>query len=156
MPVRRRLRAAINTAVASANQDQLWVGCQMFLVGAGNLSKLFWGRKGKLREQRRPLRESLGVADDSPLRDVDMRNNFEHFDERIDRWWRESPRHNNLDRMVGSPNMVSGLDNIDRFRVFDPSTGCIIFWGETFALQPIATEVERILPLAEREARKPH
>ena len=146
----------INSALATRSNDQLWVACQAFIIGVGNLAKALWGQKGKLEEQRRPLRESLGVADDSPLRHVDMRNNFEHYDERIDRWWRESPNHLHLDKMMGSPSEVGGLTDIDMFRVYDPSARSIVFWGESFELQPIAAEVERIFPLAEQEAARPH
>jgi hypothetical protein len=148
--------AQINSSVAARDSDQLWVACQAFVVGAGNLSKALWGSGGKLHEERRPLRESLSVTDDSPLQKVDMRNNFEHYDERIDRWYRESSSRNHLDRMIGPRNMVAGLADIDRFRVFDTSTNSILFWGDSFDLQPIATEVARIFPIAEREARKPH
>lgn len=147
---------SINEAVAAGNQDMLWVGCQMFVVGAGNLSKALWGQGGKLAAQRQPLRDSLGVTDASPLRIVGMRNNFEHFDERIDTWWTTAPNHNILDRMIGSPNAVVGLSDIERFRVYDPTNGSIVFWGQQFDLQPIATEVDRIFPVAERESAKPH
>ena len=58
------------------------------MLNAGaNISKAFWGSGGKLAVERKPLRDSIGIDDKSPLRAVTMRNNFEHFDERIDRWW---------------------------------------------------------------------
>jgi hypothetical protein len=40
--------------------------------------------------------------------------------------------------------------------VYDPTNGSIVFWGQQFHLQPIATEVDRIFPVAERESAKPH
>lgn len=149
----------INSAANAGDQNQLWIGCQMFVVGAGNVSKAMWGQPKKrkiLAPARQPLRDSLETDDSSVLYEVGMRNNFEHYDERLDRWWAESKSHNHLDRMIGPPSMVMGIDDIDRFRVYDPTTLSIVFWGETFALQPIASECERILPLAEREADKPH
>jgi hypothetical protein len=148
----------INQGAGSGDQDQLWIGCQMFVVGAGNTSKALWGDgrdRAKTSVRRQPLRESLEVKDDSPLYDLSMRNNFEHYDERIDRWWKESPSHNHLDRMIGSPNIVSGLTDIDRFRVYDPGGLSIVFWGQTWELQPIANECERVHAIASREAVKP-
>jgi hypothetical protein len=146
----------INEAVAARDQDSLWVACQMFVVGAGNISKALWGQAGKLTLEREPLRDSLGVTNTSPLRIVNMRNNFEHYDERIDTWWDTCPNHNILDRMIGSPDAVVGLSDTERFRVYDPTSGSIVFWGQQFELQPIATEVDRIFPIAEKEAAKPH
>lgn len=151
--------AVIDDAVTVGDQDRLWIGCQMFVVGAGNVSKVLWGQgpaRAKVAPRRQPLRDSLGVSDSSPLFEVRIRNNFEHYDERIDEWWRRSKSHNHLDRMIGSPSMVAGLDDIDRFRVYDPATAQIFFWGEPFDLRPIADECTRIGPVAEREADKPH
>ena len=134
----------------------LWVGVQVGITGAGNVSKALWGQGSRLAESRRPLRDSLTVPENSPFRDVSMRNHFEHYDERLDRWWRESPNHNHLDRMIGPPSGVVGLDDLDRFRVYDPTTNDVVFWGERFNMQAIATEAERLLPIAETEAAKPH
>ena len=33
--------------------------------------------------------ESVGVSDDSPLSKILIRNDFEHFDERLTRWWKQ-------------------------------------------------------------------
>jgi len=151
---------AINQSAAQGDHDRLWIGCQMFVVGAGNVSKALWG-DGRHREAmapgRQPLRDSLGVTDASALYQVAMRNHFEHFDERLDRWWRESPTRNYLDRMIGPPSAVGGLTEIEMFRIYDPSppTGPrIVFWGESFDLQPIASECERIFAVANQEAEK--
>ena len=40
--------------------------------------------------------------------------------------------------------------------MFDPTTADLVFWGERFNLQQIITEVERVLPLVNAEAAKPH
>ena len=150
----------INQSVAQGDHDRLWIGCQMFVVGAGNVSKALWGdgrHRSAAAPARESLRDSLGVTDASPLHQVAIRNHFEHFDERIERWWRESPARNHLDRMIGPPKAVAGLTEIEIFRIYDPSlpTGPrIVFWGESFELQPIATECDRILLVADQEAEK--
>lgn len=146
----------INQGLKAPDQDALWVGVPILLTGAANAAKALWGQKGRLAAERANLRQSLSVDDSSPLKLVDMRNNFEHYDERLDRWWRESPQHNQLDRMIGPPDMVVGIDDLDRFRVYDPTTNDIVFWGERFNVQAIATEVDRVLPIAEHEANRPH
>ncbi len=100
----------INHGLGATDQDAIWVGVPILLTGAANAAKAMWGQKGRLSVQRAPLRQSLEVDDTSPLKDVDMRNNFEHYDERLDRWWSDSPRHNIADRFVGPPDMIAGLE----------------------------------------------
>lgn len=149
----------VNEGAGRREQDRLWIGCQMFVVGAGNISKALWGQgrnRERLAPRRKPLRDSLEVEDTSPLYQLDIRNHFEHYDERIDRWWATSTTHNHLDRMMGPPSAVGGLSDIEKFRIYDPRALSIFFWGEQYALQPIATECARILPIAEREANKPY
>ena len=41
------------------------------------------------------------------------------------------------------------------FRVFDPTSGDLVFWGERFNLREIVTEVERLLPLVRAETSEP-
>jgi len=86
-----------------------------------------------------------------------MRNNFEHFDERLDRWWRESKAHNHADMLIGPRDRtIVGIDTIDMFRLFDPNTTDLTFWGQEFNIQKIVDEVQKILPKLEAEANKPH
>jgi hypothetical protein len=145
----------LDLGLSSESQDFVWIGCQQFLVGAANVSKALWGQRERFALAREPLRKSLQVGDDSALRNMSFRNHFEHYDERIDRWWTTSSGRNILDRMVGSPEMIAGLEDQDRFRVYDPETHRIIFWGEEFFVEPIVRELQRLSPIAESEARKP-
>lgn len=147
---------AVNAGLKSGNHMQIWLGIQNILTAGANVSKMLWGSKGKQAEARRCLRESISVLDDSPLRDVTMRNHFEHMDERLDRWWDQSKHHNHVDQVVGGREAIDGVAPIDTFRWFDPTNGDLIFWGESFNLQVLVNEVERILPLLQNEARKPH
>lgn len=146
----------INSALQSEDMDGIWFGLQSFLSSSANIAKMLWGSGGKLANERQRLRESLGVDENSPLRDVSMRNNFEHIDERIDRWWTDSPKHIFVDKNLGNVNAIAGPGLIDRFRMYDPETTDLTFWGETFNVQSIVNEIERILPNVEREAAKPH
>ena len=146
----------INAALGEQNKDVLWVGCQQFLVGAANVSKALWGQRSKFETQRAPLRDSLSVSAESPLKNMTFRNHFEHYDERIDRWWAESVSHNILDQMIGSPSAVQGFESQESFRIYDPGSHTIYFWGEDFAVEPIARELDRVYPLAKSESEKPH
>jgi hypothetical protein len=147
----------VNQSLAKQDVERVFYVLQNLLNAGANISKALWGQGGKLADQRKPLRDSIGIDDTSPLREVTMRNNFEHFDERLDKWWKKSPRHIHIDNNVGPPNMVGVVaDQIDKFRHFDPQTTIITFWGQEFNLQKIVDEVQRILPTLEAEASKPH
>jgi hypothetical protein len=143
----------INRGIQQQNTTIIFSGIQHFLGAAANISKACWGQKGKRAAQRMPLRDSIGIADNSPVRDVDMRNNWDHFDDRLDTWWSDSVKHNHADRIVGN---IAGLDEKDTFRALDPSTLDVLFWGDKFNLQEIVNEIQRILPGVKRETSKPH
>ncbi len=85
-----------------------------------------------------------------------MRNHFEHYDERLDKWWKSSETRNHFDMSVIPPGAVQGLADIDMFRVFDPSTADIVFWGQRFNVNEIVREAAKLLPIASAEASKPH
>lgn len=152
------LRAAsdINNGLSSEDNEAIFYGIQNFLNAAANISKALWGgTKGKMACERKELRDSIGITDASPLHEVGMRNNFEHFDERLDRWWEKSSHHNHLDLSVVPRTAIRGIDDIDMFRTFDPQTTDLVFWSEKFNIQAVVNEIQRILPLVKTEAEKP-
>lgn len=95
------------------------------------------------------------MANDSPLRDPDLRNDFEHFDERVELWFATSEHRNFLGRMIGIAALSVGMATSDRFQQFDPLTAVATFWDHSVELNRVMEEVNRILPLAQAEARKP-
>ncbi len=142
---------------ASSYDDLFWREVQNFIVSTANISKLLWGQGGKLANERQSLRDSIEVSDSSPLKPPNiMRNHFEHIDERLDRWWKESSNHNIASHSVGPPSMIAGLTTVELFRAYDPTTGIARFWGDTYNLKEIADEVNRIYPQLQTEAAKPH
>lgn len=145
----------VNSALAQNPQD-IWFDLQNLLSAGANIAKLLWGRNPTIAEQRAPLRASLGIDDTSPLRQRDMRNHYEHIDERLDDWDKDSKRHNHVSKVVGPASAIAGIDEIDLFRGFDPATATARFWGDTFDIQALVTEVERLLPIATAEGAKPH
>jgi hypothetical protein len=139
---------------------RFWYGMQNLLVAGANISKALWGQGGKLAKEREPLRASLQVDDSSPLKETSMRNHWEHYDERLDKWIHTSNSRNHLDQNVGRFDLVVEQlgwepDKIDVFRHFDDTTGVLYFWGDEFHLIPLVGEMERLLPIADAEARKP-
>jgi hypothetical protein len=120
-----------NASLAANNQEIFWASMQNFLAAAANISKACWGAGGKLATERLPLRHSLAVADDSALASTGLRNHLEHYDERLDRWYRNSFRRNYADFIIGPcATAIAGLDDTDIFRFFDPEAKEVIF-GES-------------------------
>lgn len=143
----------LKSALESNDVSGAFYALQNLLNAGANVAKALWGAGGKLGKERKPLRDSVGIADDSPLRNVTMRNNFEHFDERLDFWWKNSKAHNYSDTNLMT---VAGLDETDSFRNFDPATSELSFWGQGFNVKAIVDEVKKIAPKLEEEAQKPH
>jgi hypothetical protein len=146
----------VNIALKTSDVKRTFCALQNLLNAAANISKALWGQAGRFAVQRKDLRDSIDVSDSSPLRTVTMRNNFEHFDERLDRWWNESKRHNFADLNTMPKASISGIADIDRFRMFDPSSTDLHFWGQDFNIQKITNEVQRILPKLREKANEPH
>jgi hypothetical protein len=147
----------VNASLITGDITRTFYAIQNLLNAAANISKALWGQAGKKADERKLLRESIGISDNSPLRKILIRNDFEHFDERLTTWWAQSPNHNLMDLNLGPlRTAVRGISEQDMFRGFNPQTGDVMFWGTDFNLNVVVQEVTRILPILEVETRKPH
>ena len=128
---------------------------QVLLSSLGNISKILWPiakKKNKvstaspstpcspllqLREARgRELREALNIKTGSPLKSRKLRDTFEHFDERMDEWFRKTERHGFSDRNVGSFEGTTVPRPSERLRTFVPETWTMVYCGREFKLSP--------------------
>jgi hypothetical protein len=148
----------LDAAMEAGDVEGVWDAIQGILIAGANLSKMFWGSRGRRETARAPLRESLGIAASSPLRDTALRNDFEHFDERIEDWCKSSTTLLFIDRNIGPPHalIVPSEYEGDRSRHYDPITGIVTFWQHSVNLPELVAEIARILPRAANEARRPH
>lgn len=153
-PPDRAVLLAYHRAVLRSSAN-IWWAAQSFVVAVGNLSKLLWGEKGSLAVQRKPLRDALNVGGVSLLQPTSMRNHFEHFDERIDRWWANSPGHNMIDMSLGPISIGGNVSGVDFFRGFDPDSGNLSFWGDNMNVPDVCDELRAILKRVEAELDKP-
>jgi hypothetical protein len=146
----------LNAAIPKRDITAIFCALQALLSSAANISKALWsGRKTKnALASRAQLRASLHVPDASPLHPRTMRNHFDHYDERLDEWWKKSKGHSIADMNVMSRKAIQGLDDIDRLRAFDAQTGDVSFAGDDFNIHTIIDEVRRILPIVTQEANK--
>lgn len=143
--------------------ERFWYSAQSLLGAAANVSKALWGggRGQKAIEARRtPLRVSLAVEDDSPLKLKDLRNHLEHFDERLEEWLTRSERKWHIDGGFGDPRAPGFIDPppepVEVFRNYNPATGELTFWGDTVLLPQLVAAAGELLAKAQAEAAKPH
>lgn len=136
-----------NEALSSATtDDQVWIALQNLLVAAANASKLLWGSGGRAATEREPLRSRLRVDDTSPLRDPDLRNDFEHCDERLKKQL-EDPDWVTIyvGRNIGQGHAIPGVGGSREFQHFDPTTGRVSFWEHACLVPDLVAEAGRVM-----------
>lgn len=150
----------MNLVLRRESQDVglFWFGLDAALGALGNISKIFFPL-GKLDtdpgRRRAYMRQLYGITDHSLLRSRDARNGFEHFDERLDRWFRNSTRKNFADRNISEPDDISGLESIDFARHFDPKSNTVTVFGVALDFQELVLEVKSIIDQVQsRQARE--
>jgi hypothetical protein len=136
----------MSDSFANRKIEDSFCALQTVLTAAANIAKALWGSGSKRAAQRAELRDNIGITDASPLKNVSMRNNFEHFDERLDQWWEKSQVHTYIDINWGDASILVNTEPLNMFRTFNPDTTDLTFWGQSFNLQEVVTEVRRILP----------
>src|SRR5215213_7566859 len=150
------LKAAddLDTALNSAERDSVtnvFFALQSMLTSAANISKALWGQGGSRSNERVALRRLIGISDSSAFRDVTMRNTFDHFDERIEKWWQTSTSRDPIDcAVISTDSVVVNSDPINWFRVFEPDTKQLYFWGQQFDVQRLTDEGQKMPPQLER------
>lgn len=119
-----------------------------FVGHASHVSRMLWpsSRKRGAKERGYALRSSLGVDDSDPLSRRGLRNNLEHFDERLDDWVEQSPNRIYIDNIIGPPEAIGGsaVRDKDILRCYNPGTKEFIFQGVRYDIQELATALDGI------------
>ena len=122
---------------------EVWCSIQTILVAAGNVSKILWPSK-KYAERGERLRELLKVSEGSLLSDRKFRNHFEHYDERIEDWFKKQSSAVYSDLAVDPFKSISGNVPTNHHRAYDPLTQTLTFRGESFDLAAVLKELKEI------------
>jgi hypothetical protein len=143
------LQTASNEPMPTRDVSEIWYALQGLLIAAANIQKLAWGQGGKKGPQRADLRTSLAITDNSALHNPDLRNDFEHFDERLDEWYATAPHQNYTTR--GTSSFLNPFDDpsFAGFGHYDRAIGVITFEQKKHSLSvpPVVAEARRILTL---------
>ena len=126
---------------------------------AAALSRYFWpsknSKKGKyqkvLKESRgAKLLHAFNLDNDSPLYNRDLRNAWEHFDERLDSYLLEAESgFFHPDCLSGSHELVDNNPSAHIFKLLDQDAECLVLMGDKYFFTLIREEVQRILSKAE-------
>ncbi len=151
-----------------------FASAQALLGAAAMLSKLLWptpggvdspgrllspgaaegGARARARARGRELRRVLdNLKAPSPLETRRVRNAFEHFDERLDKYLYDSRGGQRLvvDRNIGPANMVMTPSGPPRYlRHINPVEGSISVLDDSVAVQPLVDAIADVGKRAER------
>jgi hypothetical protein len=116
---------------------------QNLIVHAGALSRYFWATQPSHRWRGAELRDAFQIADDNPLRNRDLRNAIEHFDERLDDYLGDGIFGNILPEYIG-PAPESDGPPFHIFRAYYVDTVQFRLLDKTYDIQPIAGEVVKV------------
>lgn len=130
-------RAAERLRATHDNFDHVetWCSIQSILVAAGNVSKILWpNEKYKIRGDR--LRQLLRVDKNNPLSNRKFRNHFEHYDERIEEYFKDNSQGVYID-LAMNPSLRSGIFNdppLNTHRGYNSFNNSLVFRNETLDL----------------------
>lgn len=121
---------------------------------AAALSRFFWpspqAKKGKSNYQTlieargKKLRLAFGLDESSPLYDRELRNAWEHFDERLDAYLLEHEAGMFFPLCIVDSHKIAD-DSIGHiFKLLDPKKECLVLMGRKYFFSPIRKEVLRI------------
>lgn len=118
---------------------------QVFIVQAAAISRYFWPTRKKEPHLSRAarLRDGLGISDRSPLRNRDLRNRLEHFDEKLDEFCRDLVAGVIMPTYVG-PMRAEPAVSTHLFRAYYTDVGVFEILGHRVEMQPVLNEVQTL------------
>jgi hypothetical protein len=117
---------------------------QNIILNAGGISRFFWPSKnvGDYKIRAEKLREVYLINDSSVLKNRDMRNLIEHFDEKLDDFLKEFTTWNVMPKYVGP--MFFSYDATIFFRAFIFDSYVFKIFNVEYEIKPIIAEIKRI------------
>ena len=121
-----------------------WI--QNIFTQAAALSRYFWTvkPKEKLHKNRSQyLRKVFNISEQSAIKNRNLRNMIEHFDENLDRFVNQPVVGNIVPNYVGLEPEENGVP-FHAFRAFYTQIGEFEVLGQRFKLQPVVDEIYEI------------
>jgi hypothetical protein len=148
--------------VPNYNSNLIWALVSVLLNSSANIAKIFWPSfpkciKDEEREKYKTfqnrgkyLRNLLGIENTSPINNRKLRNNLEHFDERLHEWFDKSVTKNYSARNIGL-NVQANKNNDDKMDMgnYEPQHQIVTFWNDKFEILPLIQEIRKLLSTTE-------
>lgn len=135
-------RAAERLKSANENFDniEVWGSIQSILVSSGNVSKILWPQKNKKYGER--LRKLLQVKDNNPVSSRKFRNHFEHYDERVEEYFKNQT--STVYRDLAMNPSISSFRQRNTHRGYNSINNTLVFRGEVLDLNQVLNALEEI------------
>lgn len=138
------------------NDDQILDLLQNIIGNVAGLSRFFWPSKKnseyKIRAEK--LREVYNVSDLSVLKNREMRNHIEHFDEKLDDFLKEFIIGTVMQKYVGP---IIDVDNIGTFfRAYFYDKQIFKMFNVEYEIKPIIAEIRRIHEILQLQKNNSH
>ena len=126
------------------NDDVILDLFQNIILNAGAISRFFWPSNKKIyyKIRGKKLKEVYRVSDSSILKNRDMRNYIEHFDEKLDDFLKEFDTWTVMQKYVGPLSYVN--DNRTFFRAYFYDKQIFKILNVEYEIKPIIDEIRRI------------
>lgn len=126
------------------NDDMILDLLQNIIVNVAGISRFFWpsNSTGYYKIRAEKLREVYLVKDSSVLKNRDMRNFIEHFDEKLDDFLKKNATWKVMQKYVGPIIYVN--DARVFFRAYFYDTGIFKMFNVEYEIKPIIAEIKRI------------
>ena len=128
--------------------DSLFLSIHHFIIHISNAVKLIQPKiSGSLdfkNYRMNNLKRKYPKLPDIDPALLHVRNDFEHFDERVDSWVISSQQHNYADKNIGNINAIKGLSPKDNFRWYDSSTKTLYFCGAEYPLEKLCQYIQTV------------
>lgn len=115
---------------------------QNILFRAAAISRYFWPSRKHFNDRGTRLRAAFDISETSALRNRDLRDAAEHFDERLDNYLKDGIAGYIIPEWFG-PLPKQGVPT-HYFRAYFINTGCLRILDQEFFVQPIVEEVIRV------------
>lgn len=142
-----------NDSQADNRWEDILDALQSAVTRGAALARYFWpvkdGKSGEHKRRGGRLRQAFAMTEESPLRDKNLRDCLEHFDERLDRYLASGIVGQLLPSYVGYAPAHSDIP-LHVFRAYYVDTGIFEILGERYRIPPLADEILRLHEILER------
>jgi hypothetical protein len=116
---------------------------QNIILQGAALSRYFWPAREAHELRAEQLRLAFNVDENCPLKSRSLRNQMEHFDEKLDEYLHKGAFGVFLPCYFG-PDTSGDKISHHLFRAYFTDTGIFQILGERYAIEPIVEEIIRI------------